>query len=90
MKLLMVSRGLPSPTWGASTRNYHLLKMLARAHSVSLLALVDSSEMAECDLSLLHGFTHTVRIVTYPASLSKRSQQLMHVVRGRSYTLMRR
>lgn len=87
MKLLMVSPGFPSPTWGASTRNYHLLKTLAREHNVSLLALVESSEIEECDLSLLQDFTDTVQIVAHSAPLSKRLQQLRHVLRGKSYTL---
>src|SRR5690349_1108453 len=87
MKLLMVSPSLPSPTWGGGTRSYHLLKTLAREHTVSLLAVVDSPEIEERDLSLLKDFAHTVRIVVRPAPLPKRSQQLMYIVRGKSYAL---
>ena len=63
MKLLMVSPSFPSPTWGGDTRNYHLLKTLAREHTGSLLALVDSAEMEGCNLSLLKDFAHTVQVV---------------------------
>lgn len=87
MKLLMVSPSFPSPTWGFGIRNYHLLKTLAREHTVSLLALVNSAEIEECDLSLVEDFAHTVRIVVRPAPPSKRSQQLRYAVRGKSYAL---
>lgn len=87
MKLLMVSPSLPSPTWGAGTRNYHLLKTLARQHTVSLLALVDSAEIKERDLSLLQEFAHPAQVVARPAPLSKRLQQLMCILRGRPYAL---
>lgn len=87
MKLLMVSPSFPSPTWGFGIRNYHLLKTLACEHTVSLLALVASAEIEECDLPLLKDFAHTVRIVARPAPLSKRLQQLMYVVRGKSHAL---
>jgi sugar transferase (PEP-CTERM/EpsH1 system associated) len=87
MKLLMVSPSLPSPTWGAGTRNYHLLKTLAREHTVSLLALVNSPQVDEGDLSLLKDLAHTVRIAVRSVPPSKRLQQLMYVVRGKSYAL---
>ncbi|MGH2496067.1 MAG: glycosyltransferase [Ktedonobacteraceae bacterium] len=87
MKLLMVSPSLPSPTWGAGTRNYHLLKTLARDHTVSLLALVDSPNVDEGDLSLLKALAHTVRIAVRPTPPSKRLQQLMYMVRGKSYVV---
>jgi len=87
MKLLMVSPSFPSPTSGFRTRNYHLLKTLARKHTISLLSLVNSSEIEECDLSLLKDFAHTAQIVARPSPPSKRLQQLMCVLRGRSYFL---
>ena len=87
MKLLMVSPNLPCPAWGASTRNYHLLKALARKHTVSLLALVDRNEDTEYNLSQLKYFTRTVRIIARSASHPKRLQQVMCVVRGKSYIL---
>src|SRR5713226_2955357 len=87
MKLLMASPSLLSPTWGAGTRNYHLLKTLAREHTVSLLALVDSPDVDEGDLSLLKALAHTVRIAVRPVPPSKRLQQLMYVVRGKSCAL---
>ena len=87
MKLLMLSPSFPSPTWGFRTRNYYLLKTLARKHTISLLSLVNRSEIEECDLSLLKDFVHTAQIVVRPAPPSKRLQQLMCILRGRSYFL---
>ncbi len=86
MKMLMVSANLPCPTWGASARNYHLLKALARQHTVSLLALTSSTDMDSFgDISLLDGFVHTVRTVPGPDPHTKRWQQLMSLARGKSY-----
>src|SRR5947209_7097182 len=88
MKLLMVSANLPCPTWGASARNYHLLKALARQHTVSLLALTNSTDMDSFgDMSLLDGFVHTVHTVPSPDLHISRWQQLMSLVRGKSYFL---
>jgi sugar transferase (PEP-CTERM/EpsH1 system associated) len=87
MKLLVVSPNLPSPTWGAGTRNYYLLKTLAREHTVSLLALVDNYEIEEHYLSILKDFVHTIQIAVQPAPISKRLQQLMYIVCGKSYAL---
>jgi sugar transferase (PEP-CTERM/EpsH1 system associated) len=86
MKLLMVSPYLPHPSWGAGTRSYYLLKALAREHTVSLLALADSSNV-ETHCAALAEMTHALRIVPRPPSGRKRPQQLMNVLRGRSYLL---
>jgi polysaccharide biosynthesis protein PslH len=88
MKLLMVSANLPRPAWGASTRNYHLLKALARQNTVSLLALTDSAEVeAFSDMYLLEDIAPTVRTVTGSFLHTKRWQQLMSIARGKSYIL---
>jgi sugar transferase (PEP-CTERM/EpsH1 system associated) len=88
MKLIMVSPNIPSPTWGASTRNYYLLKALASKHSVSLLALgVDEDKGVPCDASLLEDLTRSVQVIALPKSSPKRWQQLVDVVRGKSYVL---
>ncbi len=88
MNLLMVSPNIPSPTAGASTRNYYLLKALACKHSVSLLALgVDEDKGVPCDASLLEDLTRSVQVITLPKSSPKRWQQLVGVVRGKSYVL---
>src|SRR2546421_2198591 len=88
MKLLMVSPNLPRPTSGASTRNYHLLKTLARQHRVSLLAQVDSTEAAAySDTPLLEDVAENVQLVALPVSRSKRLRQFMSVVQGKSYSL---
>ncbi len=85
MKLLMVSPIFPSPTWGGGTRCYQLLKALAREHVVSLLALVDDPRLDERDVSLVKDLAETVQIAVRPAPLPKRLQQLLYVIRGRSY-----
>lgn len=85
----MVTPNLPSPSWGASTRNYYLLKALASKHCVSLLALVDSNEVGEDgDVPpFLQNLTSTMQMVTRPAAASKRLQQLMTLLQGKSYIL---
>jgi len=83
----MVTPNLPCPTSGANTRNYYLLKALAREHAVSLLALVGSNEEVESNMPLLAGLTGSARIVTRSANHSKRLGQLTHCIRGKSYIL---
>lgn len=83
MNVLMVSPHLPSPSWGAGTRSYHLLKALARKHTVSLLTWGDESkwEIQTQGITLQH-----VRHIPFQASTQrKRVQQLTSVLRGRSY-----
>ncbi len=46
MKILMVAPHLPAPTIGVNTRNYHLLRALAREHQVSVVALGDARNPA--------------------------------------------
>lgn len=88
MKLLMISARLPRPQSGSSSRNYHLLKALARDHTVSLLTFVDSAEAeASEDLAHLKAFTRTLILVPRQPQRAKRWQQLLSVLRGRSYLL---
>src|SRR5437764_15068308 len=88
MNILMVSAHLPHPAWGASARNYHLLKALASQHTVSLLSLVDSAEVGEySDISLLEDLAHPVQVISRPVFRAKRWQQLMSLVCGKSYFL---
>lgn len=88
MKLLVVSNHLPRPQWGASARNYHLLKALAREHIVSLLTFADSVQPAAPeDLALLRKYTHTLTLVHRQSVQAKRQQQLLSVLRGRSYLM---
>src|SRR5712692_1973553 len=88
MNLLMVSPNIPSPTAGASTRNYHLLKALASKYPVSLLALGGSGEkgMYSCT-SQLETLTHSLQVINTPKSAPKRLQQLIDIVRGELYIL---
>lgn len=88
MNLLIVTADLPRPAWGASTRNFHMLKILARQHTLSLLSLVDRAEAgAYSDLIGLKDITHSIQLIPRPTSHAKRWQQLMCLARGRSYHL---
>lgn len=72
--------------WGASTRNYHLLKALASKHTVSLLALVEGTE-GRTYVEELQGLTHELHMIAHPTPSAKRREQLLHVLRGSSYIL---
>ncbi len=88
MNLLVVSPNLPCPSSGASTRNYYLLRALARKYTVSLVALVDRAELAQTsNISRLESFTQTVQVIVRSKPRPKRLQQLADVVRGKSYML---
>jgi sugar transferase (PEP-CTERM/EpsH1 system associated) len=86
MKLLMVCPHLPHPSWGASTRNYYLLKALAHRHTVSLLVLVDSFEERD-KISHLADFTQEIQFIVRPQPRFKRIDQLLHMLYGKSYLL---
>lgn len=88
MNLLIVCVDLPRPAWGASARNYYLLKALAHGHNVSLLALASSLEKESYDyMSPLENLAHTVQVVACQVSQAKRWQQLKNAVSGKSYLL---
>ncbi|MBV9617366.1 MAG: hypothetical protein JO031_18090, partial [Ktedonobacteraceae bacterium] len=87
MNLLMVSPHLPSPSWGAGTRSYYLLKALADKHTVSLLSLADE-KTTEAHTMLHQIGLKRIRVLPLQISLrSKRVQQLASVIRNRSYLL---
>lgn len=82
----MICADLPRPAWGASVRNYHLLKALAREHSVALLSLADNVEMGRDDgIGALNDLASPVQVIPCPPMHSKRWQQLKSIARGRSY-----
>lgn len=87
MNILIVSANIPSPTWGAGSRNYYLLKELAKGHRVSLLALSERSEKHMLsDLSLLEHLTYSTQVVTI-SSLPKRWRQFIDLLSGKSSVL---
>ena len=88
MNILVVSPLLPTPTSGQNTRNFHLLRALARRHRVSLLALESQPELVAPEhMGLLADCTETLCIVPYAPGARKRWQQLAGLVRGRPYVL---
>jgi polysaccharide biosynthesis protein PslH len=88
MKLLMVSACLPQPSWGASTRNYYLLKALTSQHQVTLYALVNGDEpVATSELAQLASITSGLRIFPRPLSSAKRWHQLKSMINAKSYFL---
>lgn len=87
MKILVVARSLPRPTWGAGTRNYHLLRALARKHQVSLLALVDEHEHEQSAAAHLTAHANSIRQFALPQGGSRRLDQIRALASGRSYYL---
>lgn len=88
MHILMVSPLLPTPTSGQNTRNFHLLRALARRHQVSLLALESQPELVDPEhMALLTACTETLCIVPHPANAGKRWQQVAGLLRGMPYVL---
>ena len=87
MNILVVAHSLPGPTWGAGLRNFHLLRALARQHSVSLLALVGEHAQTRTTASHLLPYTHSIRQVEVPANGPKRLTQIRTLASGRSYYL---
>src|SRR4029077_12571639 len=85
LKVLVLTPSLPSPTWGAGTRNYYFLKALAKRHTVSLLSLIDKEEDLE-HRAMLEGFLHSIKYVMRPPG-KKRYQQLGSLARLRSYSI---
>jgi polysaccharide biosynthesis protein PslH len=88
MNILLVSPNLPSPTSGASTRNYHMLRALASRHTVSLVALAENAgEGVFRDSSSLADLTCHLHIIPPPSSTHKRWEQLLGIAQGTPYVL---
>ncbi len=87
MKILIVARSLPRPTWGAGIRNYHLLRALASKHDVSLLALVDEHEREQSAAAHLIPYMRAVRLVDAAHTGSRRFDQIRALAAGRSFYL---
>lgn len=88
MHILMVSPYIPSPTSGNRSRSYYLLKMLARQHTVALLAIDDGvTPAAPSSLAPLEDFTAQIQIVPFPATSPKRVRQVLNTLSGKSTCL---
>ncbi len=87
MNVLMVTSGAPRPFNGAGTRAYHLLKSLAGAHTVSLLALMDRAEKVPFSPQDIAALASPVRLVDLPDARSKRLRQAFSLLSGRSFAL---
>jgi polysaccharide biosynthesis protein PslH len=82
MKLLIVCPALPCPTGGAGIRNYHLMKLLARQHSISLLTLAEIAQL-EMGTYPFAGFVESMQVVPRPTHVSRRLSQAIHIIRGK-------
>ena len=87
MKLLIVTPGVPSPAWGGGNRNLHLLKMLARKHTISLLAQVSEEDIEICNTSILEDYVQSVQAIACRFPSTKRLQQFTDLLLRRSYIL---
>lgn len=85
MKILVVSRALPRPTWGTGIRSYHLLRALAQKHDVTLLAFVDESDMEASAADHLSPFVRQIRRIELPPTSAKRWTQIRTLAMGKSY-----
>lgn len=87
MKLLVLTPSLPTPTWGAGTRNYHMLKALAQRHTVSLLSLADDEKSALTHTPLLQDVVQTFKYVVRSSLARKRFVQASAILRLKPYSL---
>jgi sugar transferase (PEP-CTERM/EpsH1 system associated) len=88
MKLLIICPALPYPTGGGSIRNYYLMKMLARKHSVSLLSLAEKAQLAlQKDPYPFAEFVNSIKVVPRQTPVSKRLSQAIHILRGKSHMI---
>ena len=85
MRILVVSPFLPyPPNWGFGKRVYHLMEVLSRTHSVSLLTYADESDADHiAALKAFCGAVHTVPSRT--PRFGKRLAQLRSVASPRSF-----
>lgn len=86
MRVLVVTLNVPRPTWGAGTRNWHLLRALSGVHTVSLVALVNDPILAAEEVRQLDVPLRTVHLLPLPRA-QKRWRQASALLRGQSYLL---
>src|SRR6266446_10148351 len=86
MNLLMVSPFFPTPSTGACTRVYHLLRALAGKYNVSLVVLGADTDEAEDGVLEEMKLKRFLKVPwsTFPP---KRVQQALGMLRGRSSLL---
>src|SRR5262245_22881029 len=88
MKALMVLLNVPVPETGASTRNYHLLKALAREWDMTVLVLGTGEDaQTRAKVAQLSPLVDSVRLVAPPPRRSKRVDQLLSLARGASHSV---
>src|SRR5688572_31700683 len=85
MHILILSPFLPHPpNWGFGKRVYHLLEVLSRSHSVSLLTYADDRDAQS--IQALRAFCVDVHTVpTRPFRFGKRIAQVLSVVSAKSF-----
>ncbi len=75
-RVLLLSPGLPTPTWGAGTRIYQLARHLSTDHEVTVLSYADESDAAA--VAPLREFCRDVRLVPTRSGgpITRRARQL--------------
>jgi sugar transferase (PEP-CTERM/EpsH1 system associated) len=88
MNVLMVTLNVPSPSWGAGTRNDQVLRALAAHHDVTLVALTEDLAAAERDAAELRPLTREIQLIPLPGRRStRRLRQAVALARRESYRL---
>src|SRR5438552_9089923 len=84
MRILILSPSVPSPTWGFGTRVYQFLRLLAREHSVTLLAYAEPTERGKVEA--LRSFCTAVHTISrVRPSGGKRLAQMSSLLSPTSY-----
>ncbi len=75
-RVLLLSPGLPMPTWGSGTRIHQLARHLSADHEVTVLSYADASD--EAVVAPLRDLCRDVRLVPAPAGgpISRRARQV--------------
>ncbi len=86
MNILVLTTTLPSPTAGASNRNYQLLKILSSQHNITLLSFQPRNIPSTPELvSNLQSIDINVQLISQEteSALIKRWKQVVGLLRGR-------
>ncbi len=88
MKLLAVTPYFPSPNWGSGARSFYVLKALAKRYRISLVTQVSQEELETVvATSPLHEWLASMRLLSRSQPRSRRQQQVLNFLRGRSTSI---